>query len=213
MKVLILGATGATGRLLVERALDRGHQVTAFVRDPRKLVLPEPSPALNVVQGNVMDPAGLDRIMPGHDAVIFAVGPGHNKASTLRTDGARNTVAAMTKAGVQRLIAISGLGAGVTRKNLGFVFDQIQARTTLKGLLQDQNGMESEIRKSKLDWVVVRPGTLLDTPPTLKCVISLDGTDLQRSVSRADLVHFMLDQLQQNEYVRKPVAIGMPDYT
>jgi putative NADH-flavin reductase len=177
------------------------------VRDPRKMPM---QPSLQIVGGDVLDQASLDRVVPGHDAVLFAVGPRHNNESTVRTDGARNTVAAMTKAGVQRLVAMSGLGAGVTRKNLGFMFDQVIARTKLKWVLRDQNGLEGEIRRSKLDWVVVRPGELTDTPPTLKWILSLDGTEIAQKVSRHDVVLFMLDQLQSDDYVRKPVAIGMP---
>lgn len=208
MNLLILGATGATGKVIVHLALERGHQITAFVRDSRKVTIQHPS--LRVVVGNVLDQGSLDRVMPGHDAVFFPIGPGHKKESTVRTEGARNTVSVMSKAGVKRLIAMSGLGAGVTRKNMGFMFDQVIARTTLKGLLQDQNGMEAEIRRSKLDWIVVRPGELVDTPATRKWVLSLDGTEIARKVSREDVVLFMLDQLESEEYVRKPVAIGMP---
>ena len=208
MKVLVLGATGAIGKVIVERALDRSHEITAFVRDARKVTGEQPNVRVEV--GNVLDQNALNRVMGGHDAVILAVGPGHNKVSTLRTEAARITVNAMTKAGVKRLIALSGLGAGVTRKAMGFMFDNVLARTTLKGLLEDQNGMEAEIRKSKLDWVVVRPGEVIaDAPMSRKWVLSLDGTDLTHKIGRQDLALFMLDQLDSEEFVRKPVAIGM----
>lgn len=205
MKVLILGATGATGRLLVQYAVEKGHQVTALARDPSKMT--STHPALQVVQGDVLNPPTLDRVMFSHEAVLFAVGPRHDKVSTVRTEGAKNTVAAMTKAGVQRLVALSGMGAGVTRQAMGFMFD-LKARTSLKGLLQDQNGMEGEIRRSKLDWVVVRPGQMVDAPATMKWSVSLDGTEITPTVSRHDVALFMLEQLAQDDYVRKPVALG-----
>jgi hypothetical protein len=94
---------------------------------------------------------------------------------------------------------------------MGFLFDQVLARTSLKGLLQDQNGMEAEVRKSKLDWIVLRPGEIVEGEPTMKWVVSWDGTEIARQVSLGDVVCFMLDQLESEEYVRKPVAIGRPD--
>lgn len=209
MNVLILGATGTIGRALVDRALFRSHQVTALVRDPRKMAS---AGALRVEVGNVLDQNALSRVVPGHDAVILAVGPGHNRASTLRTDAARLVVSAMTRAGTKRLIAFSGLGAGVTRKNRGFLFDQVLARTTLKGLLDDQNRMEGEIRRSKLDWMVIRPGEVVRSQnATMKWILSLDGSEIPPKVGDLDLALFTIQQLESDEFVHKPVAIGVAE--
>lgn len=127
---------------------------------------------------------------------------------------AAQKVAAMTKANVKRLVAISGLGAGITLKNRGLMFDQVLARTTLKGLLDDQNGMEAEIRKSRVDWVVVRPGTvLMDEPAKKKFVLSLDGAVLVPKISRQDLALFMLDQLESTDALAATSAFGDVDDT
>jgi putative NADH-flavin reductase len=207
MKVLVLGSTGATGRAVVDTALLRGLTVTAFARDPQKMTVTHPR--LAVAKGDVLDPASLDKSIAGHDAVVFCVGPGAAvKQSTVRTQGARNTVAAMTKAGVARLVAMSGLGAGVSRASRGFIFDKILAPFVLRGVLEDQNGLEAEIRRSRLDWVLVRPGELTDQPAKGKWAISLDGSGVTPQVSRADVVAFVLDQLQSDEFVRRTPAIG-----
>jgi uncharacterized protein YbjT (DUF2867 family) len=208
MKLLILGATGATGTVVVAQALRRGHEVTAFARHPGTLV--EQPGSLRVIQGDVLDPQALVRAIPGHDAVLFCVGPGDTKASTLRATGARNTVLAMAGAGVRRLIAMSGLGAGVTRKNMGFVFDKVLAPTVLRGLLEDQNGLEAAIRKSGLDWIVVRPGEIIDSRPlgAREIAVSLDGSGVTTTIAREDVGRFMLDQLQSDEYLHKAAAIG-----
>jgi putative NADH-flavin reductase len=207
MKVLVLGSTGATGRAIVEVALLRGHAVTAFARDPQKVTAAHPH--LTVVRGDVLDQASLDKAVAGQDAVVFCVGPGAAvKQSTLRTQGARNTVAAMTKAGVSRLVAMSGLGAGVSRASRGFFFDKITAPLVMRGVLEDQNGLEAEVRKSRLAWVLVRPGELTDALAKGKWAVSLDGSGVTPQVARADVVAFILDQLQSDEFLRRTPAIG-----
>jgi putative NADH-flavin reductase len=207
MKVLILGGTGATGRLLVDRLLSRGHKVTAMVRDPAKLALNEP--LLTVVKGDVLDRTSLESAVAGQEAVVLCVGPGAAvKQSTLRTEAARNVVAAMAKAGVARLVALSGLGAGASRASRGFLFDKITAPLFMRGVLEDQNGLEAEIRKSRLDWTVVRPGTMTDETGKGKVTVSLDGSHVTPNVARADVVLFLMDQLQTNEHVRRTPAIG-----
>jgi putative NADH-flavin reductase len=205
MKLLVIGATGATGKILVDRALAARHDVTAFARNPEKLGT---HPQLTLAKGDVLDPASLDRVVPGHDAVILCVGSGATSGGTLRTDAARNTVAAMSKAGVKRLIAMSGLGAGVTRKNMGFLYDKVIAPIRLGGVLKDQNGLEAEIRKSGLEWILVRPGQMTDVPPVRKWAVSFDGSGISTSVSREDVALFMLEQVQGNEYLRTAPALG-----
>ncbi len=206
MKILVLGPTGAAGRVVVEVALAQGHTVTALARDAGELTIEDPK--LRVVQGDVLRPLTLDGAMAGQDAVLFCVGPGASGQAAQRTDAARHTVASMTQAGVKRLVALSGLGAGASRKSQGFFFDKIAAPLWLRGVLADQNGMEAEIRKSKLAWVVVRPGQMNDLPAKGKWVISLDGTNVTREVSRRDVALFMLAQLESDEYVGRAPAIG-----
>jgi putative NADH-flavin reductase len=206
MNILVLGSTGATGRALVELALVRGHTVTAFARDPSKIS--SPNPRLRVIQGDVLKPITLEPAMAGQNAVILCVGPGAEKQSTVRTDAARNTVAAMTRAGVPRLIALSGLGAGVSRAARGFVFDKIIAPLRMGGVLEDQNGLEAEVRKSKLDWVLVRPGEMMDLPAKGKWAVSLDGSGISPKIARADVALFVLDQLESDEFLRPAPAIG-----
>jgi putative NADH-flavin reductase len=116
MKLLIFGATGGTGRHLVQQALTQGHTVTAFVRDPARLDLAHPN--LTAVQGDVLDPAAVERAVPGHDAVLSAIGAPASKTGTLRSVGTRNIVRAMERTGVRRLISQASLGYGDSRSVL-----------------------------------------------------------------------------------------------
>lgn len=205
MKLFVLGATGGTGQLLVERAV-HAHQVTVFSRNPEKLTVKDDR--LRIVKGSMLDEIALADAMAGHDAVMFLIEPTSKGETTLRTDGARTTVGAMTKTGVRRLVALSGLGAGVTRQHRGFFFDKVTAAVTLRHTLKDQNGLEAAIRRSDLDWIVVRPGEMSSEPGSTKWIISFDGSGISGNVSREDVVRFMLEQLVGDEYIRKPAAIG-----
>jgi uncharacterized protein YbjT (DUF2867 family) len=119
MKLLVFGSTGGTGCELVKQALEQNHEVTAFARTPARLGdLTHPS--LQVVRGDMLDPAAVEEAVPGHDAVLCVIGAGAGR-STLREDGTRNIVRAMEKAGVPRLICQSSMGIGDSRANLGFL--------------------------------------------------------------------------------------------
>src|SRR5256885_5608698 len=102
--LFVLGATGGTGRAIVDQALRRGHRVTAFVRSPDKL---GPSrEGLTVLRGDPRNVEELRAALPGHDAVLSALGPPGIGPSTLVADSARSTVAAMRAAGVRRLLVV-----------------------------------------------------------------------------------------------------------
>lgn len=205
LKVAVIGAGGATGQLIVNHALAAGHIVTALVRKPHVIGVRD---RLHTVKADMMNVDELASALAGQDAVVFAAGPPHIKQSTVRTDGARNTVAAMKRAGVKRLIAISGLGAGESKDALGFFVSNVIAPLILGRLLMDQNGLEQAIRGSGLDWTIVRPGELIDGPSKGGAKISLDGRDISSKVSRDDVARFIVDELTTNAHVRQAPALG-----
>src|SRR5918992_5532141 len=104
MKLLIVGATGGTGRQLVRQALERGHAVTAFARDPAAL---DERDGLRVLAGDVLDPAAVERAVAGHEAVLCALGKPAARPGRVRSQGTRNIVRAMESAGPARLICLS----------------------------------------------------------------------------------------------------------
>lgn len=121
MKLLIFGASGGTGLELVQQALDQGHTVTAFVRNPRKL--PIQHNRLRVVQGDILDAHAVAEAVKGHDAVISALG--HKRwivKTTILSEGAGNIIAAMKKHGVKRFICVTSLGVGESRGKLGLYY-------------------------------------------------------------------------------------------
>src|SRR5215217_6574141 len=107
MRLFVLGANGRTGREIIELALMRGHEITAFVRSPQEL---RPGPSLSIVRGDPLRPEAMEAVLPGHDAVLSAIGPHPREAfrpSTLLTDCARATVTVMLASGVSRLAIVS----------------------------------------------------------------------------------------------------------
>lgn len=211
MKLLIFGATGGTGRLLVEQALAQGHAVTAFVRNPAKLAIEHAN--LKIVQGDVMDLASVERAMQGQEAVLAALGAPAMKSGTVRSDGTRNIVRAMEKAGVRRLVCQTSLGYGDSRQVLNmapFHFRYFVVPFFLRSVFADHARQEDYIKGSNLDWIIVRPGNLIDGARTGVFQHGFPATDrtITVSISRADVADFMLQQLTDDTYLRKTPGLS-----
>jgi putative NADH-flavin reductase len=145
MRILILGATGGIGRALLDQALERGHQVTAFVRAPQKLGTPREG--LTVREGDPRDAAALAAVLPGHDAVLSALGPPGAGPTTIHREAARSTVDAMQAAGVRRLLVVS---AAVLFPGGGPLVGLLRA-TLLRNNVADCTAMERIVTTSGLD--------------------------------------------------------------
>ena len=119
MKIVVLGAAGAVGRLVVRQAVARGYQVTAFVqRDPGDVRLD----GATVTHGDVLDKQALSTVIAGQDAVVYAIGVKSTRPTTLFSQSTRLLIGAMEKWGVKRLICITGVGAGETKGHGGFLY-------------------------------------------------------------------------------------------
>jgi putative NADH-flavin reductase len=158
MRLLILGATGGTGRALIRQARERGHEVTAFVRSPQKLG--PLADRVTVRQGNPQSVAELRAVLPGHDAVVSALGPPGPGPTTMLRAGARSTVEAMRTVGPRRLIVVS---AAVLFDNLG-VLGGLLRRTLLKNVAEDSAEMERIVMASGLDWTIARSASADQRP-------------------------------------------------
>jgi putative NADH-flavin reductase len=205
MNVLVLGATGSVGRLVVEEALTRGHRVTALVRSPT-VALPN---RVRVEQGDALDPAAVSRAVAGQDAVIYVLGAGNVRRTTLFSESTRILLKAMADQKVHRLICVTGVGAGETKGHGGFLYDRIFFPLFTKHIYADKDVQEALIRESGLDWTLVRPaGFRARTPPgPLRVVVDAEGVTLTR-ISRPEVARFLVDELEQGRYVRQSVFIG-----
>lgn len=206
MKVAVFGSTGSIGRHLVEQALEQEHMVTAFARDPAKLEIEHAN--LTAVQGDALDPASVEKAVDGQDAVLCALGAGAKGA--IRTEGTRNIVRAMEKAGVSRLICLSTLGVGDSRDSLNFFWKYIMFGLLLRGAYADHVNQEDAVRESGLDWTLVRPGAFTDGGRTGEYRHGFPSADktIKAKISRADVADFMLKQLTDRTYLKETPSLS-----
>lgn len=208
MKLVIFGSTAGTGRKLVEQALEQSHDVSAFARTPDKLDDLE-YPNLRVIQGDVLDSGAVAEAVEGQEAVFCTIGAGAGR-TTLREDATRNIVQAMDAAGVQRLICQSSLGIGDSRANLGFFTKHVIVGLFLRHAFADHERQEVVIKQSALEWTIVRPPHLLDTPRTGVYRHGFPPTDrdIMGQISRSDVADFMLKQLTDDSYLQSTPGVS-----
>lgn len=210
MDVLVFGASGATGSEVVKQALDRGHSVRAFVRNPGKFQIRHAR--LAPVVGDVTEYASVERAVRGANAVISALGSGNSLGSDpALIEGIRNIIRAMDHAGVRRLVYLSMLGVGGSGRQLGFVDRYLVLPLLLRNVMKDHAEKEALIERSALDWVIVRPPRLTNGPHTGRYRSGEDVMErtLLASISRADVADFMVKQLTDDRYVhRTPAVLG-----
>jgi uncharacterized protein YbjT (DUF2867 family) len=201
MKVLVLGATGGTGRLIVRDALEKGHSVAALVRSTAGADLP----GAELIEGDARNEIILGRALDRCDAVVSALGTGMGfREVSLLTEATRALILAMTRNGVRRLVCISALGVGNSRGHGGFVFDRLFQPLLLSQAYKDKGRQEAAIRGSSLDWVIVRPAMLTNDPArgSLKAIGDLAGVNGGK-VARADVARFVVEQLTTNTWLKQ----------
>jgi putative NADH-flavin reductase len=206
VKVLIIGATGATGRVLMREALEQGHEVTALARNPSALAPEDHRP--RVLQGNALDASEVEAAVAGQDAVLSALGTRSTRPTTLFSQSTHNLISAMNKHGVRRLVCITGIGAGESKGHVGFLYDRIMLPFVVKNIYEDKNRQEEAIKQSDLDWVIVRPARLTDEAAKGEYRVYLGGSYTAKTISRADVAAFMLAQLTDDTYVHKMPVIS-----
>lgn len=220
MKVTIFGATGGVGRLAVEQAVAAGYQVTAVVRNPDGL----PAGVAHVKAD--LDTVGRDVIdgaVAGADAVLSCLGPRSKGEAGIVTKGTRLIVAAMKEKDVRRLIVISAVPVGTipsparpnppkTDPGDGWFTSNVLTpivKAAFRDTYRDLAEMEDVVRDSGLDWTIARPPRLLNKKLTGRyrtdAVQNMPGG---RSISRADLAHFMVEALEQPQTIGQIVRVN-----
>ena len=201
--IALFGATGRTGRRVLERALADGYDVRALVREPAKLTAT--SPRLAVITGDVLDPAAVEKTVEGSDAVLSLFGQVKGSSPTLQADGTALIVTAMQKHGVKRIVTLSGggLAAPLDRPKAA---DRI-IRALLKALsghvLADAQKHLEALEQSDLDWTVVRGPRLTEAPDTGRYRVGWVGVNAGTQISRDDLADFILTQVDDRTFVRQ----------
>ena len=204
--VLIVGATGGTGRELVTQALERGYLVTAMARDPAAVQIKQINNArLRVVRGDVLDYPSLESAVKGHDAVLCALGhKRYFRPTHILSQGTANLLRAMNAHGVRRLVCETALGIGSSAGRMGLYYTFFVLPIILPFYFWDKTRQEKAIAASLADWVIVRPGALTNGPRRgrYRHGAGIGSFLMTARISRADVADFMLNQLTDNTYLK-----------
>ena len=207
MKLLVLGATGKTGQLVLSAARRAGHEVTVLVRDPARLPSTD---GLTVVTGNATSESDLGRALAGQDAVLGVVGGGYSVTSDVASGVAKALVPAATAAKTKRVVVLSALGAGESREKCS-PLQKIAFGTVMNAVYNDKATGDALLRASDLDYTIVQPVTFSEKPAGGKVQLT-DLADLKPvrgfpKVPRADVAEALVAIAGGTEWSRTTVAV------
>jgi len=210
MKLAVYGAGGTIGRRITQEALRRGHQITAVVRNPARFEAG--SPAVEVVKGDVLDPASVAKAVAGHDAVTSAVGPGHGRPEML-VDAARSLLQGVKQAGVRRLVVVGGAGslevAGVQ------LVDAPDFPAVWRAPALAHWDALAVYRTSDLDWTYFSPAAIIE--PGERTGRYQSGADRllvdakgESRISAEDFAVALVDELERPKHIRERITVANP---
>ena len=209
MQLTVLGATGATGRLVVQRAVDAGHTITAVVRRPDALPA---QPQVCCVVTDLRDGSAMRKALTGTDAVISALGATTGGPTTVCTDGVCAVLAAMAATAptgtpdARRLVVVSAHGAAESRDRSPY---SLVLRASVGAKMRDKDAMEALLRASDARWTLVRPPFLGGDTATGRYHVGTDlAIGLRSKVSRADLADFLVREAVTPEWTHRAPRIA-----
>lgn len=210
MNITVFGGTGTTGLLVIDKALQRGHTVTAYARTPTKIQIQHKN--LRIVKGELVKSDKIEEAVKGADAVISILGPTQHTKGLVIAEGIKNILEVMKKTGVRRLIAIAtpSFKDRNDKFQFGFSFGAFMVKTLLRDSYDNIVLTGKYITESNLDWTIVRIPMLSNKTATGNINVGYlgDGTISLFSLSRADLADFLLQQLNNPKYIHKAPAIS-----
>lgn len=216
MKVLVVGASRGSGAAAVQALLVAGHEVTAFSRQggtPQGA-----SPRLKVVAGDALRAEDLDRVMPGHDAVVVTLGISEDALKVrlrgprgtpldVRSRGTRQVIDAMRRHGVRRLVVQTSFGVGETRDKLPWLY-RLMFALLLKPQIADTERQEQAVRDSGLDWVLAQPVNLTDGDEAGAVLASAQGDVRGMKVARRQVARFLAQAVGGTAWLGRSVALS-----
>lgn len=204
MKITIFGATGKTGINVVEKALESGHTVRAFVRTPSKLG--DLKDKVTIIQGSINDSEEIKDAIDGSDCVVSVLGHGKGTPANMQTDAIKNIITAMNTSGVKRLIALTGAGVYAQGDKPTFLNNTVSAilKLVAKSVFEDGLNYTEEITKSDLNWTVLRAPVLLQRTQTNTAKLGMVGdSNLKFFLNRVDLAQKMIEIIDDQSTFKK----------
>ncbi len=203
MKIVLFGASGKTGRILLELALEAGHQVTAVVRDTSKITISNEN--LTVKIADLFDKNSVISVAKGNDLAISCLGGDANNKSTLLSDMISVIVPAIKEAGVKEMFHISS--AGIHNEMPG-VIAKIFVNLFFKNAIADHKIATECIMNSGLDYLIARPLSLTEGEMTKNFRISdISVPKGGKNISRADVAYFLAEAIGNEDYKNKSIAL------
>ncbi len=208
MKLVVFGATGNVGQQVVKQALEQGHEVTAFARNPLKLDIKHPK--LTLFQGDVMDSARVEQALQGQEIVVCTLGSGKKLSGTVRSQGTQNIISAMKRCGMKRLICQSTLGVGESWGSLNFYWKYIMFGFILRNVFADHQRQEDMVQNSGLDWTIIRAAAFIEGERTGQYRHGFPGTDKTSTlkITHADVADFILKQFVDEVYLHQAPSLS-----
>lgn len=204
MKILVIGASKGIGLKTVRYALDRGHEVRAFARSAEKIDIDDPK--LERRTGDALNAEDVGEAVKGVDAVIVALGIAKTpqaliQPTTLFSGATEVLLPAMKAAGVNRLLAVTGFGAGDSRTAMSR-FEKMGFKLVFERAYADKSKQEEMIRASGLDWTIARPGILTDGTASHSYEVQVEPETWHNGlISRGDVAHFLVHAAEDGSYI------------
>ena len=210
MRILIIGASRGIGLETTRQALAAGYDVRALARSAA--AIPLSNSKLEKVQGDALNQKDVEAALAGVDVVIVTLGVGLGdlfKPVHLFSDATRVMIAAMKDKGVNRLICVTGFGAGDSRASIGFL-QRVPFQIVFGRAYDDKSLQEQMIKESGLDWTIVRPGVLLNGPKTGRYKVLRERSEWRNGIiSRSNVADFLVKQIEDRNFVSAaPVLVN-----
>jgi putative NADH-flavin reductase len=208
-KVLVFGASGKTGKLIVKKLLKDGFSVIAFVRNPATMAS-FTQQNLRIVKGDILDYDSVQIAVKECDIVVSALGNMKLMANTIISDGVSNIIKAMKQYGKSRLLFMSSLGVGDSKGQLGLIYNLIYLPTFLRNVFKDKERQEKLIHESGLEWTVIRPAHFLPFPLPMqyRICVAPKRPRLLPIMSRYHVADFIAKECKEQRYVQQNVSLS-----
>ena len=214
MKILLLGATGRTGKHIIEEAIKRGHKISAILHNPERLK----DYKIDITKGTPYDYETVEKALTGCDAVINTLNVSRksdNPWAPLRapkdliSKSAYNAITAMEKTGIKRFVALSTIGAGRSWKTTPGILKLIVTISNLKFAFHDHGKQERILENSPLDYTICRAPMLSEKINNTGAIATAEGTNPPTAIlSRNSAAEFFLNIIENNEHIRETISVS-----
>jgi len=201
MRIVVFGASGKVGRLLVQEAVKRGHTVTAAVHRPHEYVTPE---GVTVIPTDVYDKKSVQIAVKEQEAVLSALGSWGTAKKDILSTGMAVIIPAMKRSGIKRIVTLTGTDAWLPAEQpsltaRGF---HMALKVLAKPILVDSEQHLRLLAESGLEWTSVR-SPIMNKYGTVEYVLQATKPGLLRTIHRASVAHAMMEIIENDRFIRQ----------